>query len=75
MNEITDKHERRARPAQLDLTDEQCICCPKCRGAEVESLDDFTLWGVSKSWECKACRIVFEVRQIARELGPVTAWL
>ena len=73
MNEIADKHDRSARPAQLDLTDEQCVRCPKCQGEDVESPDDFTPWGVSKSWECRACRTVFEVRQIAREVGPLEA--
>ena len=63
----------RAGLAEFDFTDHQCLCCPKCRGEEIEPVDGLATWDEGRYWECKACRIVFEVRRIARELGPLDA--
>jgi hypothetical protein len=76
MQEISKaEQEGGARPAQFDFTDQQGLCCPKCRGEDIAPIEGPATWDEGRYWECTVCRIVFEVRQIARELGPVAAWL
>jgi hypothetical protein len=69
MKEIKSKQESSARYAEFDFTDEQCICCPKCRGEDIESLEGLASWDEGRFWKCRACQILFEVRQVAKEVG------
>ena len=69
------RQESQARLAEFDFTDQQCLCCPRCLGGEIDPVDACASWDVGRFWECTACHIVFEVRQIAREVGPAAAWL
>ena len=70
MREIAVQKESSARYAAFDITDEQCICCPKCRAEDIESLEGLTSWDDGRFWKCKACDILFEVRRIVKEVGP-----
>ena len=69
--EIAVQEESSARYAEFDFTDEQCICCPKCRGKDIDSLEGLISWDEGRFWRCNACNILFEVRRIAREVGPL----
>jgi len=67
--------EDRGPLAGLDWTDRQCVCCPRCQGGDIEPVDECASWDVGRFWECRDCDIVFEVRRVAREVGPVAEWL
>ena len=69
MREIAAQEENSAQSAELDITDEQCICCPKCRGEDIESLEGLASWDEGRFWKCKTCSILFEVRQVVKEVG------
>ena len=70
MREIAAQEESSARSAELDTTDEQYICCPKCRGEDIESLEGLASWDEGRFWKCTTCDILFEVRQVVRGVGP-----
>jgi len=68
MKEIKDKQESNTRRAQFDFTDEQCLCCPKCRSEDIEPLEGLASWEEGRFWQCGTCNTLFEVRQVAREV-------
>jgi len=67
--------ESKARLAELDCTDRQCLCCPRCKGGDIEPVDECVSWDAGRFWQCTACGIVFEVRRVVREVGPVAEWV
>jgi len=67
--------EDRYRLAELDCTDRQCLCCPRCQGGDIEPVDECASWDVGRFWECRDCGIVFEVRRVVREVGSVAQGL
>lgn len=69
MQEIREEQERSAQHAEFDITDEQCVCCPKCHGEDIESLEGLASWDEGRFWKCRACQVLFEVRRIAKEVG------
>ena len=71
MREIAVQEESSARYAEFDITDEHRICCPKCLGEHIEFLEGLTSWDEGRFWKCKGCDILFEVRQVVKEVGPV----
>jgi len=54
--------------SRFDFTDEQCLLCPKCRGAELREQEAGHSWDTGRYWKCRECGICFEVRHIAREV-------
>jgi len=61
--------------AELDCTDQQCLCCPRCQSGDIEPMDGCASWDVGRFWECKDCGFAFEVRHVVREVGPVAEWV
>lgn len=70
MRKIAVQEESGAQHAEFDITDEQCICCPKCRGEDIKSFEGLASWDEGRFWKCKVCDILFEVRETVREVGP-----
>ena len=68
MREIANKKESSAQRAKSEITDKQCVCCPKCKSINIEFLDGGFLSG--ELFRCNNCGIEFETRIIIRAVSP-----
>ena len=65
MQEIKEKQESSVQSsAELDVTDEQCVCCPKCQSTDIEIEEEFS----GDFGKCNKCGITFQVRTIVKEV-------